>query len=381
MIETANLRRRFRERFGTEGRIFRAPGRVNLIGEHTDYNDGFVMPAAIQLATWIAIAPRQDQRVRVHSANLHLDFEFHLSENDPQPRRDWTDYVRGVAVLLERDGVKLDGADLLVESDVPIGGGLSSSAALEVATAYSLVSNAGQTMDPLKMAQLCQRAENEFVGMRSGIMDQFAACFGQRAHALLLDCRSMEWRPLPLPEGLSLIVCNTMVKHSLADGEYNQRRAQCEEAARLFGKRSLREVTMADFQARETELPDLLRRRARHVLSENARTLEAAEALRGHDLETFGKLMYQSHASLRDDYEVSCRELDVMTQLAREVDGVWGARMTGGGFGGSTINLAPDSIADRFCEVVARGYREATGITPTITICRAERGAQEVLGE
>ena len=364
-------------------RMFRAPGRVNLIGEHTDYNDGFVLPAAIGFSTWVSSAPRDDRTVSVFSENFSEQIEFDLDEESPHARDHWSDYVRGVAVTLERAGHRLRGADLRIRGEVPIGSGLSSSAALEVASGFALLTNSGLKVDRRDLAELCQRAENEFVGIRCGIMDQFVSCHGQAGKALLLDCRSLEYKLLPLPENARLAICNTKVKHSLATSQYNARRVECETAVRHFAQRrsnvrALRDVTETDLKLFEAELPEVIYRRARHVITENARVLAAGTALEQVDLAAFGQLMNRSHLSLRDDYDVSCRELDLMVELAQAVPGVYGARMTGGGFGGSTVNLIAAESVDEFKQIVARGYEEATGLTPEIYICTATEGVGEV---
>ncbi|MEI7528250.1 MAG: galactokinase [Elusimicrobiota bacterium] len=371
----------FRKRYGNAGpRFFRAPGRVNLIGEHTDYNDGFVMPAAIDRDAWVAAAPRPDRKVRIYSADVREEAVFDLDEAGKRAERRWSDYAVGVAEALSRSGAKLRGADLLLQSDVPLGSGLSSSAAMEVAVALALLGVSGLEVPPEKLALLCQEAENTFVGMRCGIMDQFISCCGSGAHALLLDCRTLEHRLLPLPPGARLVICNTMVKHSLAAGEYNSRREECEQGVRLLagtlpGVRALRDVDLPSLEARRAELPETVFRRCRHVVSENARTLEAAKALERGDLAAFGRLMARSHASLRDDYQVSCSELDTMVELAAGVDGVWGARMTGGGFGGCTVNLVAEERVEAFRAAVSRGYEKAAGRRPDIYVCSAADGA------
>ena len=364
-------------------RMFRAPGRVNLIGEHTDYNDGFVLPAAIGFSTWVTTSPRDDRIVSVFSENFSEQIEFDLDELGPQARGHWSDYVRGVAVTLERAGHRLLGADLRIRGEVPIGSGLSSSAALEVASAFALLTNSGLTVDSRDLAKLCQAAENEFVGIRCGIMDQFVSCHGQAGKALLLDCRSLEFKLLPMPEKARIAICNTMVKHSLGISEYNARRLECETAVRHFAQRrsdvrALRDVTETDLRLFGGDLPEVIFRRSRHVISENARVIAAGTALEQGDLVAFGDLMSLSHRSLRDDYEVSCKELDLMVELAQAVPGVYGARMTGGGFGGSTVNLIAAESVDEFKETVARGYEGATGLTPEIYICTATEGVQEV---
>ena len=362
--------------------MYRAPGRVNLIGEHTDYNDGFVMPAAIDFYVWIAVAPRSDRKLLLHSTNFSETVEIDL-QNSIAPRHHWSDYVAGVAIMLERDGHHLQGANLLIQGDVPMGSGLSSSAAIEVASGLALLENSGLHVDRLELVKLCRQAENEFVGARVGIMDQFISSCGQAGHALMLDCRSLEHRLLPLPRDVSLVICNTMVKHALASGEYNTRRAECEEGVRLLsrsmpGIRALRAVTLTEIEAHAGNLPKIIYKRCRHVISENARVTKAAAALDREDLDNFGLLMAESHCSLRDDYEVSCAELDLMVDLARQQQGVYGARMTGGGFGGCTINLVRTAAVDDFQSGVADAYQKSTGLAPQIFVSPAAEGAGEV---
>jgi len=372
----------FRRRYGRAARLFRAPGRVNLIGEHTDYNDGFVMPAAIDLQTVVAAAPRQDRRVRLASANVAGTIELDLDNLDPLPRNHWSDYVRGVALMLERAGVRLRGADLLVGTSIPIGGGLSSSAALEVAAGQALLTLAAAPVELRALALACQRAENEVVGNRCGIMDQFIACFGEAGRAVLLDCRSLEHRALPLPDDVRVVVCDTLVRHQLAGSEYNARRADCEEGVRrlAIGRgevRALRDLTLEDLE-RGADLPPVMLRRCRHVIGENARVLDAAAVLDRGDLAGFGLLMSASHRSLRDDYEVSSRELDLLVELATPVQGVYGTRMTGGGFGGCTVTLVRADGVHSLVEIVTAGYREATGRTPQVHVCSLAAGVAEV---
>ena len=386
MIEERELLSRFNDRQRAESRVYCAPGRVNLIGEHTDYNDGFVMPVAIGFSTCVVVAPRADRTISIFSENFQEEVSFDLDDPAPQPRRHWSDYVRGVAWALERSGYCLRGAQLQIRGDVPIGAGLSSSASIEVATAYALLSHSGFEVQRVELARICQRAENDFVGMRCGIMDQFISCRGEKGKALLLDCRSLEYRLLPLPENVRLVICNTMVKHELAAGEYNKRRAECEEgvrylAQRLKGVSALRDVTLAQVESAGHDLPEVIYRRCRHVISENARVVQAAAALERGNLDEFARLMAESHRSLRDDYEVSCDELDLMVNLAKDCPGVHGARMTGGGFGGCTVNLVADDAVDGFKEQIVRNYENATGITPIVHVCSAEQGAQEVTSE
>jgi galactokinase len=379
---TAELQEKFRKCYGGRARIYRAPGRVNLIGEHTDYNDGFVMPAAIEFYVWIAIAPRNDRKLLLHSINFSESVEIDL-QNGVTRRNHWGDYVAGVAVMLEGAGHRLQGANLLIRGDVPIGAGLSSSAAIEVASGLALAENSGLSVNRLELVKLCRRAENEFVGARVGIMDQFISGCGKEGHALMLDCRSLEYRLLPLPRDVSLVICNTMVKHELASGEYNTRRAECEEGVRLLSRllpsiRALRDVSLPELEAQASTLPEIIYKRCRHVISEDARVTKAAACLEQGDLETFGALMAESHRSLRDDYEVSCTELDLMVTLAAQQECVYGARMTGGGFGGCTINLVKTERVSNFKSRVGDAYRKATGLEPQIFVSPAAEGASEV---
>ena len=364
-------------------RNFRAPGRVNLIGEHTDYNDGFVMPAAIDLSTWVKISPLEQRKLQILSENFNEQIEIDLDDQSLARRGHWSDYPVGVAVMLERSGRRLQGARLQIRGEVPIGSGLSSSAAVEVATACALVANSGLTIDARDLALLCQKAENEFVGARVGIMDQFVSLFGQAQKALMLDCRSLEFELLPLPDNIRLIICNTMVKHELASGAYNERRAQCEAGVKHLAKfvanvTALRDVTLEQLEQFGSDLPEVVYRRCRHVITENARVLAAAKALEQGDLKEFGRLMAASHQSLRDDYEVSSEELDLMVELAQKLEGVYGARMTGGGFGGCTVNLVAVEHDEEFSKRVAESYEQVTKLKPEIFICSASDGAEEV---
>jgi galactokinase len=365
-------------------RTFRAPGRVNLIGEHTDYNDGFVMPAALDFSTFITLQPRNDSRLRFYSDSFGESVEVDLHSTLPARRGHWSDYPVGVAVTLKRAGYDLRGADLTIKGNVPLGAGLSSSASIEVATACALSANSNLTIERTELARLCQKAENDFVGARVGIMDQFVSLFGQARTALLLDCRSLEFSLLPLSDEVRLVMCNTMVKHELASSGYNERRAQCEEGVRFLATvlpnvTALRDVGPDALHNFAKEIPEVVYRRCRHIVTENARVLAAAEALRQNDLVQFGELMDHSHSSLRDDFEVSCRELDLMVDLSRKVDGVFGSRMTGGGFGGCTVNLVAADAVEGFTDVIAREYEEATRLKPEIYVCNAADGAAEVL--
>jgi len=341
------------------------------------------MPAAIDLSTWVKVSPLEQRKLQIHSENFGEDVEVDLDDRNLTRRGHWSDYPVGVAVMLERAGNHLRGAKLHIRGEVPLGSGLSSSAAIEVATACALVANSGIRIDRRDLALLCQKAENEFVGARVGIMDQFVSLFGQAEKALMLDCRSLDFELLPLPDNVRLIICNTMVKHELASNAYNERRAQCEAGVKHLAKFvpnvvALRDVTLEQLERFGRDLPEVVYRRCRHVITENARVLSAAQALKQGDLKDFGKLMAESHQSLRDDYEVSSEELDLMVELARTVDGVYGARMTGGGFGGSTVNLVAREHVETFRERVAEGYENVTKLKPEIYICSASNGAEEV---
>ena len=372
----------FQAHFPGEPGIFRAPGRVNIIGEHTDNYDGYVFPIAVNMATTVAITPRQDRLIQVWSDNMQ---ELATLPLDGLERRGhWSDYVAGVAAMLEADGITLPGADMCVVSDVPIGGGLSSSAALEVSTAMALLSMVDHSLDRVALARLGRRAENEFVGMNCGIMDQFVAVHAERGKGLLLDCRTLEYKLVPLPAGeAAIVVCNTMVKHELGASEYNARRADTLAGTDLLKAiypeiRALRDVSSGMFEKSAHQLPEHIRRRCRHVITENQRVLDGMAALQEGNLDAFGNLMNASHESLRTDYEVSCEELDIMVEIARSLPGVLGARMTGGGFGGCTVNLVrPDRVL-AFREEISRRYHGAIGLEPDIYITEPMDGAREV---
>jgi galactokinase len=375
-----SLTERFLRAYGERPKISRAPGRVNLIGEHTDYNDGFVMPAAIDFHTWVAASRRNDRRLQVHSDQFSETIELSLDGLAGPPRKHWSDFIRGVAATLESSGHRLKGANLIINGDVPIGAGLSSSASLEISTAFALLSASSLELPPLEVVNICQRAEHEYAGTRCGVMDQFVAMFGRSGQALLLDCRSLKHRLLPIPTDLRLAICNTMVKHDLAAGEYNRRRADCESGMRILRLHlphllALRDVTLADLERYRNELPELVYRRCRHVIRENRRVVDASDALQAGDLDRFGQFMYESHNSLRHDYEVSCGELDLLVELASACEGVYGARMTGGGFGGCTVNLVRSDAVDRFRNQIKEEYLKATGKAPDLYVCSAAEGA------
>jgi galactokinase len=393
LIDRAALRRAFHDLYGTQNdaaRLFRAPGRVNLIGEHTDYNEGFVLPMAIDRETCVAARPRDGRRVRIYSLNVDERAEFDLDAPGERERGIWLDYVEGVAHALERRGVRLRGADLAISSDVPVGAGLSSSAALEVSAGLALAQVSGVEVDMVELALAGQEAEHTYVGAKVGIMDQFIAALGRAGHALLIDCRRLETRAIPVDTTETVIViCDTRVKHELSASEYNTRRAECEEGVELLrragldGIRALRDVSEADLQQYGGALPETVGRRCRHVVTENARTLAAADALAGGRLAEMGQLMLASHDSLSRDYEVSCRELDLLVSIAMSLAGgaTLGARMTGGGFGGCTVNLVHRAALSEFTETITREYTDATGQTPNIYVSEAGEGAGEVTSD
>jgi galactokinase len=372
----------FAAKFGGAPRVFSAPGRVNLIGEHTDYNEGFVFPIAIEQRTYVAARARVDELVVVHSLAKHEDGRFDLAKPGARRRNSWLDYVEGTAQALRSRGHQLRGVDMALWSDVPVGAGLSSSAALEVAVGLALVSLAGEKQpDPVELALAGQAAEHEYVGTLCGIMDQFAAALSRPGCALLIDCRSLEARAVPLELGsATLLVCDTRVKHRLADSAYNQRRRECQEGLELLKHtfpeiRSLRDLDLSRLS--RAALPELALRRCRHVISENERTLRAADALSEGRIADVGALMSQSHESLRDDYEVSCVELDEAVATARAQPGVYGARMTGGGFGGCTITLAERDAIPHVREAIERRFAERFDTAPAFFTSRASGGARE----
>ena len=362
--------------------MFTAPGRVNLIGEHTDYNDGFVLPFAIERSTLVAGAVRDDFKIVVRSLNLDAAAEIDLSR-EGSPSKAWTDYVEGVARALVRRGVAVSGADLLIDSDVPAGAGLSSSAALKMSVGLALSRLAGGDVDRTVLALAGQEAEHRWVGTMCGIMDQMVVSRGRRDHALLIDCRTLDARPVPLVlGGYVILVCDSGVKHELATSGYNERRRACEEGAAMLSKarpiKALRDVSEEEFARREHELPEPIRRRCRHVVGENQRTTDAAEALAAGDLARVGALMNASHASLRDDYEVSCSELDLLVETAQAQAGVLGARMTGGGFGGCTVNLVESARVPALEAALGAAYERTVGRRPVTFITRATDGAREL---
>jgi len=360
-------------------RIFQAPGRVNLIGDHTDYNDGFVLPAAIDRQIVVAATSRQDSRVNVYALDFDqwdyfdLQKEFvRLDENS------WGNYIRGVAWSLLREGCQLRGMDAVVAGNIPIGAGLSSSAAIEVAAGYAMLKLSDHQVDRKSLALAAQKAENDFVGMRCGIMDQYISSMGRQNHALLIDCRDLGYRSLPLPTGARIVIVDSGVHRGLVDMAYNERRSECETAAAHFGVPALRDVSLTAFNTRAHELDQTVRRRARHVITENDRTVAAAGALAADDLKAFGNLMVDSHTSLRDDFEVSCPELNLLVEIALDIEGVYGARLTGAGFGGSVVALVKPEAAASLTEAIDRRYEPNSGRRATVHVCTASEGASEI---
>jgi galactokinase len=374
----------FQERFGHPPRIFAAPGRVNLIGEHTDYNEGFVMPFAIDRVTLVGIAPRSDDLLNVYTLTLNEGAEIRLDNLRAQDRAAWTKYIAGMAEVLRAQGLRIGGADLMIDSDIPFGAGLSSSAALETALGRALADVFAFPLPPLQLALAGQKVEHDFIGVRSGLMDQLASGLSREANAMLLDCRTLDIDYIPLNLGTAVLaVCDSRIKHELAASAYNERRQECEEAVKLLsekvtGMTALRDLTPESFAKLESLLPENVKRRCRHVVTENERTLSAADALRSGNLTEAGQLMNQSHESLRDDYEVSCPELDLLVETASKVPNVYGARMTGGGFGGCTINILERSSFEEFNQQITAEYTQAFDRKPEIFIVKASEGAHPI---
>jgi len=384
---TERIKVRFKDIFSVDGEditFVRAPGRVNLIGEHTDYNDGFVLPMTIDREIITAFQARSDGLISLHSYNFSLSCQFSLNKIEPERNASWANYVKGVIYLFREQGIKLSGMNMILEGNISMGSGLSSSAAMEVATALSLQLLNGFEWEPIEVVKLCQRAENEFVGVNCGIMDQFVSLIGESNKALFLDCRTLNYQLIPFLNGdLRVVICNTKVKRGLAGSEYNKRRKECEEGVSYLKKylpdiKALRDVTEDSFEKYKCFLPGMIKKRCQHVIEENQRVLQSVAALRAGDLDKFGKLMNESHESLRDKYEVSCPELDLMVEIAWETEGVLGARMTGGGFGGCTVNLVKENKVAEFEREIFKRYREKTGISPEIYVCQAGKKAGKI---
>jgi len=380
----AQVRAAFSRAFGDVEKttITRAPGRVNIIGEHTDYNDGYVLPIAIDRSVLVAFRPNRTSAVNICSVNYDQSASFDLGAEKSDTDIQWLRYPFGVAKVLQAQGNEIVGIDAAVEGNVPLGGGLSSSAAIEVAFALAFCAASGLDTDPLTLAKACREAESAYAGVNCGIMDQYVALFAEKDHAVFLDCRNLTHKSVAFrTDVVKLIVTDTGVRHSLAGSEYNKRRAQCEQGAAFFARRlpgvkNLRDVALEDLRSMEDDLDSPVLDRCRHVVTENARTMAAAAAMRQKNAYQLGVLMGASHESLKNDYEVTCKELDVMVDIANELPGVFGSRMTGGGFGGCVVSLLASEHADNFCKVMARKYESATGIRPSIYMVGAEAGAQ-----
>ena len=385
MMGKETVIREFTQRWGSLPEVVvQAPGRVNLIGEHTDYNNGFVLPVAVNRYIWVAASRNSERKVTLYAINFREEVTFPLDDIQFDGEKPWSNYQRGVAYVLQQEGFRLPGIKAVIGGDVPIGAGLSSSAAVEVAMALAFQLLGGFEIERPRLALLCQRAENEFVGMRCGIMDQFTSLLARENCALFLDCATLEYRYVPLPEDVSILVADTGVKRELAASEYNLRRQQCEDAVQLLHKRwpsvnSLRDVDPASMPGWEELLPEPLRRRARHVVNENNRVLQAVKALERGDAEEFGRLMNQSHISLRDDYEVSCPELDLLVETAWQTEGVYGSRLTGAGFGGCTITLVARNYVTLLERKLKDAYQACFGVLPRIYDLQAVRGADTAL--
>jgi len=382
MHDPAALRSMHVDRFHAEPAVFVAPGRVNLIGEHTDYAEGFVMPVAINFATLAGISPRTDGKIVIYSENFGEEKTFDAAAK-PIASKNWSDYPMGVVSILAGEGHKIPGFSLTLWGDVPLGSGLSSSAALEVVTALAVLSLIGASYPGPVLARLCQRVENEFVGANCGIMDQFISANGKQDHALLLDCRDLSYRLAPIPANVALVIANTMVKHSIAGGDYPTRRRESEAACAIIashrpGVPFLRDATLEDLDKWGHEMEPKSLMRARHVISENLRTVAASEALLRSDMKELGRLMAEAHASYSGDFEGSCVEADAMVALAQDLPGLIGARLTGGGFGGCTVNLVEQSHAAAFAKELGARYAAQTGIVPEIHICHASNGAHQL---
>jgi galactokinase len=383
MHDPAKLRTMHRGRFAAEPKIFVAPGRVNLIGEHTDYAEGFVMPAAINFATLAAISPRTDGKIVIYSENYGEEKSFDAAALPKKGSGHWSDYPLGVVSILSGEGHKIPGFSLTVWGDVPLGSGLSSSAAIEVATALAVLSLVGASYPGPKLARLCQRAENEFVGTSCGIMDQFISANGKENHALLLDCRDLSFKLAPIPDNVALVIANTMVKHSNLGGDYPTRRRESEAACAVIDSHRknvpfLRDATLEDLDKWGNEMAPKSLMRARHVISEDLRTVAANEALMRGDMKELGRLMAEAHRSYSQDFEGSCEEADAMVEFAQGLPGLIGARLTGGGFGGCTVNLVEQKDAQAFAQELGRRYTAKFGILPEIHVCHASGGAHQI---
>lgn len=378
-MDIKTLSQQFESHFNAKPElIVRAPGRVNLIGEHTDYNDGFVLPMAIDRAVWLALRPRDDGHVRIFSLDLETEAGFLLASLSRES--DWIEYPKGIAYELQKAGHTLRGFDAVMTGDVPRGAGLSSSAAVELAVARAFAGISNIEWNAANMAKLAQKAENEWVGVNCGIMDQMASAACKEGHALFLDCRSLETQHAPLPKGVAIVILDTSTRRGLVDSAYNERRSQCEEAARWFGVKALRDVNVEELGKwkPESELSEIAFKRARHIVTENARVLEAIEMMRNGNVKRLGELFNASHNSLRDDFEVTNDALNVMVECAREQASCYGARMTGAGFGGCAVALVKEDQAEAFTQAVSTVYRQRSGLEASVYVCKASEGASVI---
>jgi galactokinase len=385
-LNDVEVLREHRRRFGRDGRVFAAPGRVNLIGEHTDYTGGLVMPMAIGFHTVAEVSPREDGRAVFYSTNYDEEASFEIASLGRTPKEHWSDYPVGVVWSLAQEGIAFDGFSMSLEGDVPLGAGLSSSASVEVAVAMALLDHAGISLPLEKIATVCRRAENEYVGAQTGIMDQFVVAGGVEHRAMMLDCRSLGFELLPLPDEIRVVICNSMVKHEHSEGEYGDRRGEVEAGQAVLrrertGVELLRDATLEDLNACRDRMPAVSFARCRHILTENARVLEARVALLHGDMQQFGELMVEAHASMRDDFAASCVEVDTLVEIAMRQVGCFGARITGGGFGGCTVNVVRAEIAEPFVAAVSEAYEKATGITAECFVCEPSDGALALLAK
>jgi len=369
----------FIKRFGKPADLLvRAPGRVNLIGEHTDYNDGFVLPMAIDRSVWIALRSRIDRRVLISSMEMETPGDF-LLDDLHKDGSDWFEYLKGVAWALKEDGYKLQGWEGVMSSDVPVGAGLSSSAAIEMATARAFAQVVGFEWDPVRMAKAGRKAENSWVGVSTGIMDQMASAACQAGHALFLDCRSLHYENIPMPDGISVVVLDTATRRGNVDSGYNERFQQCQTAAHFFGVKALRDVSPQELIEKGKGLDEVVYRRARHIVTEDKRVLDAIDAMHAGYVDKLGQLLDASHVSMRDDFEITNEALNIMVSIARLQPGCYGARMTGGGFGGCAMALVDAGKAENFSTTVAHDYQAKTGLTPSVYVCYASQGAEVVV--
>lgn len=373
-MDSLNLTERFQAHFNAKPEIYtRAPGRVNLIGEHTDYNDGFVLPMAIDREVNIALRPRSDSKVRIYSLDLEVESAFEL--HSLTRGSDWIEYPKGIAYQLLKEGFDLKGFDAVMTGNVPRGAGLSSSAAVELAVARAFAAVSGFEWNAARMAKTAQKAENDWVGVNCGIMDQMASAACKKDFALFLDCRSLEVEHAPLPQGVAVAIMDTSTRRGLVDSAYNERRSQCEAAAQQFEISALRDISLDEFNDRKVELSEIVMKRARHVVSENERVLEAVHVMKSGNIKRLGELFNASHDSLRDDFEVTNDALNVIVDCAREQSVCYGARMTGAGFGGCAVALVEEEKAEAFSQAVSEAYRQRSGLEAGIYVCKASEGA------